>query len=70
MISQMHVHVLFSRLESNDFFTAEHMGTHIDSPAHLYKGAKRLHEIPLEDLIAPMVIIDVREQVSVSMRFH
>ena len=29
-----------------------------------------VHEIPLEDLIAPMVVIDVREQVSVSMRFH
>ena len=52
------------RLESNDFSTAEHMGTHIDAPAHLYKGAKRLDEIPLEDLIAPLVIIDVRAQVA------
>ena len=43
----------------------EHMGTHIDAPAHLYKGAKRLDEIPLEDLIVPMVVIEVQEQVHV-----
>ena len=40
------------------------MGTHIDAPAHLYKGAKRLDEIPLEDLIAPLVVIDVKEKVN------
>ena len=39
------------------------MGTHIDAPGHLYKGAKLLDEIPLEDLIVPMVVIDVQEQV-------
>ena len=54
----------FCRLESNDFATAEHMGTHIDAPAHMYKRAKRLDEIPLEDLIAPLVIIDVHAQVT------
>ena len=53
------------RLESNDMSTAEHMGTHIDAPAHLYKGAKRLDEIPLEDLNAPMVVIDVQEKVNI-----
>ena len=53
------------RLESNDMSTAEHMVTHIDAPAHMYKGAKRLDEIPLEDLIAPMVVIDVQEKVNV-----
>ena len=58
------------RLESNDFSTAEHMGTHIDAPAHLYKGAKRLDEIPLEDLIAPMVVIDVQEKVNVVFLFQ
>ena len=43
--------------------TSEHMGTHIDAPAHLYKGKKRLDEVPLERLIGPCVVVDVRKQV-------
>ena len=50
-------------MESNNIATAEHMGTHIDAPARLYKGMKRLDEIPLTDLIVPMVVIDIREEV-------
>ena len=31
----------------------------------LVQSAKRLDEIPLEDLIVPMVVIDVQEQVHI-----
>ena len=51
------------RMESNNLMTSEHMGTHIDAPAHFHKGQKRLDEIPLERLIGPSVVIDIREQV-------
>ncbi|XP_055958379.1 isatin hydrolase-like isoform X2 [Patella vulgata] len=45
--------------ESNYFSTPEHGGTHLDAPAHFYKGKWRTHEIPVERLIGPGVIIDV-----------
>jgi kynurenine formamidase len=34
-------------------------GTHVDSPAHCFEGARDVSEIPLEQLIIPCVVIDV-----------
>ena len=56
----------YFRLESNDFASVEHMGTHIDAPSHFVKGGMPLGDIPLTDLIASMVVIDVREKVTYS----
>ncbi|KAK6176198.1 hypothetical protein SNE40_014527 [Patella caerulea] len=51
--------------EDNYFSTAEHGGTHLDAPAHFYKGAWRTHEIPVERLIGSGVIIDVTPKATV-----
>jgi kynurenine formamidase len=37
----------------------EGIGTHIDAPAHCIPGGKFIHELPLDDLIAPCVVLDV-----------
>ncbi|KAK3909582.1 Isatin hydrolase [Frankliniella fusca] len=42
----------------NEFCMAEHLGTHIDAPYHFNETGWKLHEIPLERLIAPGVLID------------
>lgn len=39
--------------------TPEHGGTHIDAPIHFGEGRRTLAEIPIEQLIAPAVVIDV-----------
>ena len=44
---------------ANNFFTAEHGGTHIDSPVHFAQGRQTVDQIPLERLVAPAVVIDV-----------
>ncbi|XP_059156914.1 isatin hydrolase-like [Physella acuta] len=49
--------------EYNKFDTLEHMGTHLDAPAHVHKGGWRVHEIPVSRLVGPGVVIDVRQQV-------
>ncbi|XP_053374689.1 isatin hydrolase-like [Mercenaria mercenaria] len=46
--------------ESNTFQTAEHGGTHLDSPAHFAEGKKRQHQIPMEKLVGPGVIVNVK----------
>ncbi len=48
--------------ESHRIQTEEHVGTHLDAPIHFYEDRNRTHEIPLEQLIGPAVVIDVREQ--------
>ncbi|XP_076447441.1 isatin hydrolase-like [Babylonia areolata] len=50
-------------LENNKFQMPEHMGTHMDAPAHTAKGKLRMHEIPVDRLVGQGVVIDVREKV-------
>lgn len=44
--------------------TPEHGGTHLDAPLHFSADGMPNDEIPLENLIAPAVVIDVSEQAS------
>jgi kynurenine formamidase len=44
------------------YSAAEHGGTHIDSPVHFAKGRNTVDEIPLTQLIAPGIVIDVTAQ--------
>lgn len=38
----------------------EHTGTHIDAPLHFTADGKGVGELPVEDLVAPLVVIDIR----------
>ena len=44
---------------SNSFCTPEHGGTHLDAPIHFAEGKRTSDQIPVEQLIAPAVVIDV-----------
>lgn len=33
--------------------------THIDAPCHFYEPGRKIHEIPIEDTILPLVVIDI-----------
>ncbi len=48
--------------ESNDISGSEHGGTHLDSPAHFAQGKWHVDDIPLESLVAPGILVDVRNQ--------
>lgn len=48
---------------SAEFSMSEHGGTHIDAPIHFGEGRRSVDEIPLQKLIAPAVVIDVRPSV-------
>lgn len=47
---------------AGEFASAEHGGTHMDSPIHFSEGKRTLDEIPLTQLVAPAVVIDVTPQ--------
>jgi kynurenine formamidase len=40
--------------------TPEHGGTHLDAPIHFHKDRQTTEQVPLENLILPVVIIDVQ----------
>lgn len=41
------------------FCTPEHGGTHLDAPIHFFAGRRTVDQIPVRQLIAPVVVIDV-----------
>lgn len=45
-----------------NYSAAEHGGTHIDAPIHFAEGRKTVDEIPLAQLIAPAIKIDVSQK--------
>jgi kynurenine formamidase len=47
---------------ANTLCTPEHGGTHLDAPIHFGEGKRTADQIPLEQLIAPAVVIDVSRQ--------
>ena len=44
--------------------TPEHGGTHLDAPVHFAEGTQATDELPLENLVAPVVVIDVSAMAS------
>jgi kynurenine formamidase len=47
---------------ANNICLAEHGGTHMDAPIHFAEGKRAADEVPLQQLIGPAVVIDVRAQ--------
>jgi kynurenine formamidase len=46
---------------ANNFRTAEHGGTHLDAPVHFAAGRHAVDEVPLDRLIGPAAVVDVRD---------
>jgi kynurenine formamidase len=46
---------------ANNFFTAEHGGTHIDAPIHFSEGAQSVDQIPVDRYFGPAVVVDAVE---------
>jgi len=47
---------------ANTYSGGEHGGTHFDAPLHFAQGGPSVDQIPVERLIAPGVVVDVREK--------
>lgn len=37
--------------------------THIDAPHHFYEPGRKLHELPIQDTILPLVVIDIIDKI-------
>jgi kynurenine formamidase len=47
---------------ANNICLAEHGGTHMDAPIHFAEGKRAADEVPVQQLIGPAAVIDVRQQ--------
>ena len=55
---------------ANSLSTPEHGGTHLDAPLHFAEKGRGPDAIPLEQLIAPAVVIDVTAQAAASRDYR
>lgn len=44
------------------------IGTHIDAPSHCISGAVTVEQMPLDTLIAPVIVIDVHEKMTANYK--
>ncbi len=44
--------------------TNEHTGTHIDAPLHFTDGGASIDQVPVETLVCPLAVVDIRERAS------
>lgn len=44
------------------FCTPEHGGTHLDAPVHFFEGGRAVDQVPIEQLVGPAIVLDVRRQ--------
>lgn len=47
---------------ANSFSAPEHGGTHLDAPIHFARGRSTADQIPVRQLVAPAVVIDVAKK--------
>ncbi len=47
---------------SNEWKIHEHIGTQIDAPSHFIAGGKSLDQLPVENFVAPLAVIDISER--------
>jgi kynurenine formamidase len=66
----------FGEVEAGYFYSAysvctpEHGGTHLDAPIHFAAGGASTEAIPLANLIAPAIVIDVRKQAAAERNYR
>jgi len=66
----------FGELESGYFYSAytvctpEHGGTHLDAPMHFAANGASTEKIPLDNLIAPAIVIDVSDQAAADRNYR
>jgi kynurenine formamidase len=56
-------------IEKDGFWAEEYThpgqwGTHVDPPAHFHHGLRSVDQIPLAEMILPLVVLDVHEKVA------
>jgi kynurenine formamidase len=50
----------------NEWVLNEHTGTHMDAPLHFSADGLSVAEIPVENLVVPLVVIDIRDKAAAS----
>ena len=50
--------------------TPEHGGTHLDAPVHFFEGGASTADLPLGNLVAPAVIIDVADKADADRNYR
>ncbi|HET8774476.1 MAG TPA: cyclase family protein [Thermoanaerobaculia bacterium] len=55
---------------SSSICTPEHGGTHLDAPIHFAEGKRTADQIPLRQLLAPAVVIDVASKAAANADYR
>jgi kynurenine formamidase len=55
---------------ANSLSTPEHGGTHLDAPRHFSENGRTTDQIPLDQLVAPAVVVDVTKEAAANRDYR
>lgn len=47
---------------ANELNYVEHTGTHLDAPVHFIEGMPYAWQLPVQNFVVPMIVVDIREK--------
>ena len=50
--------------QTHEYRVAGQFGTHVDPPCHFHAGAMTLDQIPVQEMVAPLVVLDIEQEVA------
>jgi kynurenine formamidase len=56
-------------MSTYNYSSSEHVGTHLDAPVHFHKGGKSIEEIPIEQLMGEVIVINVKDAVAADRNY-
>ena len=56
-------------MSTYNYSGSEHVGTHLDAPVHFREGGKSIEQIPFEQLMGEVIVVDVKNQVAADMDY-
>ena len=48
---------------------SEHVGTHLDAPAHFREGGRSIEQLPIEQIIGEAIVVDVKHKVAADQEY-
>ncbi len=52
-----------------NYAASEHVGTHLDAPIHFHKEGKSIEQLPFQQLMGDVIVVDIKAAVAANMNY-
>ncbi len=56
-------------MSTYNYSGSEHVGTHVDAPVHFHESGKSVDQVPFQQLMGDVIVVDIKRQVEGDMNY-